>query len=112
MSSMVVTPEVFQLEMFALIVSRSLKSCFMSVMSETSQVLGGPSYFSMATVALSLYSPSAVFRSALVVKTLASRRRPLEVGTGMLAARITGSHCGGHATGWLASASLLATLDS
>ena len=33
-------------------------------------------------------------------------------GTGMLAARSTGSHCGGHATGWLASASLLATLDS
>jgi hypothetical protein len=27
-----------------------------------------------------------------------------------LAVRSTGSHCGGHATGWLASASLLATL--
>ena len=27
-----------------------------------------------------------------------------------MAARSTGSHCGGHATGWLASASLLATL--
>ena len=40
------------------------------------------------------------------------RRPPSVVGTGMLAARITGSHCGGHAAGWLASASLLATLDS
>ena len=28
----------------------------------------------------------------------------------MWAARSTGSHCGGHATGWLASASLLAIL--
>ena len=27
-----------------------------------------------------------------------------------MAARSTGSHCGGHATGWLASASFLATL--
>ena len=31
-------------------------------------------------------------------------------GPGVLAARSTGSHCGGTATGWLASASLLATL--
>ena len=32
-------------------------------------------------------------------------------GEGGGAARSTGSHCGGTATGWLASANLLATLD-
>eukprot|EP00964_Phaeocystis_antarctica_P041975 scaffold24034_cov57-Phaeocystis_antarctica.AAC.1 len=31
-------------------------------------------------------------------------------GVGDPVARSTGSHCGGHTTGWLASASLLATL--
>ena len=110
---MSVTPEVFQLEMSAYfkMFARSRKSSLMSVMPETSQVLGKLPYFEKATIALSLYSPSAVFSSALVAKTVV-RRRPLVVATGVLAARITGSHCGGHATGWLASASLLATLDS
>ena len=32
-------------------------------------------------------------------------------GPGVLAAMSTGSHCGGTATGWLACASLLATLN-
>eukprot|EP00964_Phaeocystis_antarctica_P137675 scaffold102268_cov45-Phaeocystis_antarctica.AAC.1 len=71
----------------------------------------GP-YFPWAALGLESHATSAVLRSALVAKTLASRRRPLVVATGVLAARITGSHCGGHAAGWLASASLLATLDS
>ena len=47
--------------------------------------------------------------SVLLVKTLSSRRRRWVGGTGSLA-RSTGSHCVGHATGWLASASLLATM--
>ena len=67
---MLVTPEVSQLEMFALkfvkapkspLMSRMLKfvkapkSPLMSVMAETSQLVIGP-YFAMAAVGLALYS--------------------------------------------------------
>eukprot|EP00964_Phaeocystis_antarctica_P133949 scaffold98183_cov72-Phaeocystis_antarctica.AAC.2 len=77
----------------------------MSVMTETSQSAMGP-YFISAAATLASYSLTAVFSLALVV-IISSRRRWVG-GTGLLA-RSTGSHCGGHAAGWLASASLLAT---
>jgi hypothetical protein len=77
----------------------------MSVMPETSQSAMAP-YFNSAVVTLALYSRAAVSSSALVVKT-PSRRRWFVGGPGKLAARSTGSHCGGHATGWLAPASSL-----
>eukprot|EP00964_Phaeocystis_antarctica_P085704 scaffold54197_cov54-Phaeocystis_antarctica.AAC.1 len=89
----------------------SVKSQLMSVMPETSKSSIGP-YVASAALGSEFHALSAEYSSALVAKTLANRRRPLVVATGALAARITGSHCGGHATGWLASASLLATLDS
>ena len=124
-ASMFVTPEVLQLDMSALKFPKSLKSPLMSVMEETSQVSMGP-YVAMAQAGLALYSPTAVLRSALLVKTFVcrpppsqssspssvrrrvrtSRRRPLVGGTGVLTARSTGSHCGGHATGCSTSASL------
>ena len=109
MPSMFVTPEVSQLEMSSLILSSPEKTQLMSVMPETFQVTIRP-YLTLAAVLSSSYSPTAVFSSALLVKTKGSseRRRPLVGGTGVLA-RSTGSHCGGHATGWLASASLLGT---
>ena len=111
MRSMFVTPEVFQLEMSASKSFRSWKSLLMSVMPETSQVSMVP-YVTSAALGLALYSSAAVSRAALVVKTWlsATRRRLLVGGTGVLAARSTGSHCDEHATGRLASA-LLATLD-
>ena len=62
----------------------------------------------MAEAASVLYASTAVFRSALLVKMVLSRRRWWVSGMRMLV-RSTGSHCGGHATGWLASASLLAS---
>ena len=109
MPSMFVTPEVSQLEMSSLILSSPEKTQLMSVMPETFQVTIRP-YLTLAAVLSSSYSPTAVFSSALLVKTkgASGRRRPLVGGTGVLA-RSTGSHCGGHATGWLASASLLGT---
>ena len=62
------TPEVFQLEMSTLILYRFLKSWLMSVMPETSQVLGAP-YVSSAVSGLESYALSAVLRSSFVVKT-------------------------------------------
>ena len=106
---MLVTPEVSQLEMSSLMLPSPWKSLLMSVMPETSKSAMGP-YVPSAAPGLESHATSAVLRSALVAKTLSSRRRPLVVATGVLAARITGSHCSGHATGWLASVSLLATL--
>ena len=110
MRFMVVTRDVSQLEMSSLN-SENLKSSLMSVMFETSQPPTGP-YFSSAAVALSSYSATAIFSSALTPKTLLmeARRRWLVGGPGLLAARSTGSHCGETATGWLASDSLLAAL--
>jgi hypothetical protein len=80
----------------------------MSVMPETFQSAMAPC-FNSAAATLASYSPTAVFSSVLVLKK-PSRRRWLVGSPGVLAARSTGSHCGGHATAWLASASLLATL--
>ena len=124
-ASMFVTPEVLQLDMSALKFPKSLKSSLMSVMPETSQVSMGP-YAPSAQAGLALYSPTAVLRSALLVKTFVcrpppsqssspssvrrrvrtNRRRPLVGGTGVLTASSTGSHCGGHATGCSTVASL------
>ena len=64
---MVVTLEVSQLEMSALKFFMSLKSLFMSVISETHQSAMGP-YSSMAAVGSALYAWTAVCREALVVK--------------------------------------------
>ena len=71
--SMVVTPEVSQLEMSALKLPSSWKRWLMSVMPETSQLLMGP-YVSSAAVTSVLYSPTAVSSSALLAKVLSSRR--------------------------------------
>ena len=49
----VVTPEVFQLDMSALTFFKSLKSPLMSVMAETSQSAMGP-HFAVAAVGLAL----------------------------------------------------------
>ena len=54
-SSMLVTPEVLQLDMSALKSSEPEKSPLMSVMPETSQVSMGP-YVAVAEFTLSLYS--------------------------------------------------------
>ena len=54
-SRMSVTPEVSQLEMSALKLSRPLKSSRMSEMSETSQFATGP-YLLVAAKELALYS--------------------------------------------------------
>merc|ERR1719424_2342665 len=105
--SMVVTPEVSQLEMSALKLPRSKKSSLMSVMPETFQLSMEP-YVSSASPTLVLYKSTAVSSSALVIIGVTAKRRWL-VGEGV--ARNTGSHCGGGtATGWLVCASLLATL--
>ena len=104
---MVVTLELFQLEMSASKFFKSLKSPLMSVMAETSHAAMGP-YVAVAEAASVLYASTAVVRSVLLVKMVLSRRRWWVGGMGMLV-RSTGSHCGGHATGWLASASLLAS---
>ena len=107
MPSMVVTPEVSQLEMSALKLPRFKKSSLMSVMPETFQLSMEP-YVSSASPTLVLYKSTAVSSSALVVIGVTAKRRWL-VGEGV--ARNTGSHCGGGtATGWLVCASLLATL--
>ena len=81
---MLVTPEVFQLEMFTLMFLRRLKSWLMSVMPETSQVLGAP-YVSSAVSGLESYASSAVLSLALSLKTLSSRRRWRVGGTGVAA---------------------------
>ena len=104
---MFVTPEVSQLEMSALKFPKPWKRFDMSVMAETSQSAMGP-YVAMAEAASASYATTAVFRSSLLVKMLLSRRRWWVGGMGTLV-RSNGSHCGGHATGWLASASLLAS---
>ena len=67
MRRMSVTLEVSQLEMSALKLYKSMKSCLMSVMAATSQVAMGP-YVAMAAVGLALNAWTAVFREALVVK--------------------------------------------
>ena len=64
---MVVTPEVFQLEMSELKFRKFSKRLLMSVMAETSQSAMGP-YVAMASVGLVLYAWTAVCRDALVVK--------------------------------------------
>ena len=108
-ASMFVTPEVLQLDMSALKFRKSVKSSLMSVMSETSQVSMGP-YVALAEVTLALYFSAAVLRTALLVKTFVCRRRPLVGSTGVLTARSTGSHCGGHAIDCSTSGNLPATL--
>ena len=65
---MVVTRDVSQLEMSSLNF-KDLKSSLISVIFETSQPPTGP-YFSSAAVALSSYSATAIFSSALTPKTL------------------------------------------
>ena len=65
---MVVTPEVFQLEISALKSFKSLKSPLISVTADTSQSAMRP-YVVMAVCLLALYSWAAVLRSAMLVKT-------------------------------------------
>ena len=67
MPFMVVTLEVSQLEMSALIFCKSLKSQPMSVMADTHQSAMGP-YVAVAVVGSALNAWTAVFREALVVK--------------------------------------------
>ena len=67
MRSMVVTPEVFQLEMSALKFSKASKSSLMSETAETSQSAMGP-YSAIAKAAFALNAWTATFREALVVK--------------------------------------------
>ena len=64
---MSVTPEVSQLEMSASKSFKLEKSCFVSVMAETSQSAMGP-YVAMAAVGLASKARTAVFREALVAK--------------------------------------------
>ena len=66
---MSVTPDVFQLDMFALMFVNSLKSPFMLVIAETSQSAIA-SYIVVAVVALASYSTSAVLSSAVLVNAL------------------------------------------
>ena len=66
---MSVTPDVFQLDMSALMFVNSLKSPFMLVMAETSQSAIA-SYIVVAVVALASYSTSAVLSSAVLVNAL------------------------------------------
>ena len=66
---MSVTPDVFQLDMSALMFVNSLKSPFMLVIAETSQSAIA-SYIVVAVVALASYSTSAVLSSAVLVKAL------------------------------------------
>eukprot|EP00964_Phaeocystis_antarctica_P075652 scaffold46715_cov51-Phaeocystis_antarctica.AAC.1 len=58
----------------------------MSVMPETSHSEMRP-WSSIAAFLSALYSPTAFFSLAFFVKTFDANRRPLIVGTGMLAAR-------------------------
>jgi len=91
---MSVTREVSQVEMSALKFCKDEKSFFMLVTFETSQSAMGP-YDAMAVVELASYSRTAVFRAALFVKTLMTRRR-WYVGAGAPAPR---SPCRGLAAG-------------
>ena len=68
MRSMVVTPEVFQLETSALKFCMPEKSSLMSETAETSQSVMGPPYCAMAKAAFALYIWTATFRDAVVVK--------------------------------------------
>eukprot|EP00964_Phaeocystis_antarctica_P115349 scaffold79336_cov57-Phaeocystis_antarctica.AAC.4 len=86
MPSMFVTPAVFQLEMYSLMLARPLKRPLMSVMPATSKLSMGPNLLSVA-IGSESHATSAALSSALVVKMCVARRRPLVVGTGMLAAR-------------------------
>ena len=104
---MSVTPEVSQLEMSAIKFLKPSKRVDMSVIADTSQSAMGP-YVAMAEAASASYATTAVLRSVLLVKMLLSWRRWWVGGMGTLV-RSNGSHCGGHATGWMASASLLAS---
>ena len=67
MLSMVVTPEVFQLEMFALKSSKASKSPLMSETAETSQSAMGP-YVAVAAAGSTLYAWTATLREAVLVK--------------------------------------------
>ena len=71
MEPMLVTRDVFQLEMSALKLPNSKKSSYMSVIAETSQPAMGP-YVAMASVELASYARTAACRSALVVKMVAA----------------------------------------
>ena len=64
-SRMSVTPEVFQLEMFASKFCKLLKSPLMSETPETSQSATGP-YVAMADAGLALTAWTAVFREVFV----------------------------------------------
>ena len=66
-SRMSVTPEVFQLEMFASKFCKLLKSPLMSETPETSQSATGP-YVAMADAGLALTAWTAVFRASFFVK--------------------------------------------
>ena len=67
MSSMVVTPEVFQLEMSALKFCMPEKSPPMSETAETSQSAMRP-YVAVAAAGSTLYAWTATFREAVLVK--------------------------------------------
>ena len=64
---MLVTPEVFQPEMFALKYVRPMKSSDMSVIAETPQSAMGP-YSAMAELASLLNSSAATFRAYRLAK--------------------------------------------
>ena len=70
-SSMFVTPEVFQFDMSALKFFKFRKSSLMSVISETSHLAMGP-YFAVAAVEFALYAWTAFFKEALSVKVAAT----------------------------------------
>ena len=67
MLSMVVTPEVFQLEMFALKSSKASKSPLMSETAKTSQSAMRP-YVAVAAAGSTLYAWTATSREAVLVK--------------------------------------------
>ena len=70
MLSMLMTLEVFQLEMSASKFFKLWKRLLMSVMAETSQSAMGP-YVAIAAVGSVLYARTAVCREALVVNVAA-----------------------------------------
>eukprot|EP00964_Phaeocystis_antarctica_P041074 scaffold23484_cov46-Phaeocystis_antarctica.AAC.2 len=94
---MLVTLEESQPDTSALKSFKSLKRLLMSVTAETSQVARGP-YVATAAVGLALYAWAAVLRSAVLAKTLSTRRRRRVGGAGWWEASNTGSHCGGQVT--------------
>ena len=67
MPSMVVTPEVSQLEISALKFAKPWKSWYISEMIETFQLAMGPNV-AVASVGLTLNVWTAVFREAILVK--------------------------------------------